>query len=166
MTKKTIIATCFTVLLLSACSLKNSTATTQPSASSASTASSTTSAAATKDLPDGNYADLGDGTFYVTTAGGTSQNGNVPIVYASSDTSMMQIGYSCSKISGASLSYIYVDGMLNDKKQLGTSSGSINLKGDSLAIGTHKVEVVQYQNDDTTAKMTCYKVASYQVKHK
>lgn len=112
-----------------------------------------------KDLVDGNYSEMGDGIFYISTAAGTSENGNVPVLYASKDESLIQIGYTSSEMNGNSLSYIYVDGMLTSKEQLADAQGSIDLTGDFLSVGIHKVEVVQYTNDSTDSDMTCYKSA-------
>jgi uncharacterized lipoprotein NlpE involved in copper resistance len=133
--------------------------------SSSATASATTEPAK-KDLADGNYSDMGAGTFYITTPSGTSENGNVPLVYIDSKTSMYQIGYVGKDMNGGSLSYIYVDGILNDKEQIANSQGSITVKKDALTVGVHKVEIVQYTNDDTSSSMTCYKSASYEIKSK
>ena len=64
------------------------------------------------------------------------------------------------------MSHIYIDGMLSTKEQLGDSQGSLDLSGDSLSTGTHKVEVVQYDGDNTDGTVTMYKAASYDVKEK
>ena len=56
--------------------------------------------------------------------------------------------------------------MLSTKEQLGDSQGSLDLSGDSLSTGTHKVEVVQYEDDNTDGTVTMYKAASYDVKEK
>jgi hypothetical protein len=63
--------------------------------------------------------------------------------------------------------YIYVDGMLNTKEQLGEmTQTSLTLEKDALKEGTHKVEVVQYENDDLKGKAITYKTASYEIKSK
>lgn len=67
-------------------------------------------------------------------------------------------------MNGGSLSYIYIDGMLADKQQMADYQGSIDLTGDQLSEGIHKIEVVQYENDDTSGTMTVYKSASYEIK--
>lgn len=120
----------------------------------------------TKDFIGDSYSDTGDGVFLVVTAGGNSESGNVPVVYAAADTSLLQIGYETTGMNGGSLSYIYIDGMLLTKEQLSDSQGSLDLSGDALATGTHKVEVVQYENDVTDGAVTVYKTASYEIKEK
>lgn len=119
-----------------------------------------------KDLPDGDYQDTGVGTMYLSTVGGTSENGNVPVVYSGSDDVLIQIGVATEGFDGSKLSYIYVDGSLNSKEQLGDGQTSIDLTDDLLSVGTHKVEVLQYNNDDASSDVVTYKSASYEVKAK
>ena len=119
-----------------------------------------------KDFVGDAYSDTGEGTFLLVNSSGTTENGNVIVVYADADTTLMQIGYETSGINGGSLSHIYIDGMLSTKEQPGDSQGSLDLSGDSLSTGTHKVEVVQYEDDNTDGTVTMYKAASYDVKEK
>lgn len=109
-----------------------------------------------KDFVGDAYSDTGEGTFLLVNSSGTTENGNVIVVYADADTTLMQIGYETSGINGGSLSHIYIDGMLSTKEQ----------PGDSLSTGTHKVEVVQYEDDNTDGTVTMYKAAPYDVKEK
>ena len=52
------------------------------------------------------------------------------------------------------------------KEQLAETQTGIDLEGDALKVGTHKVEVVQYDNDDPSGTVITYKTASYEVKNK
>ena len=119
-----------------------------------------------KDFIGDSYSDTGDGTFFLVNSSGTSENGNVIVVYADSDTILEQIGYESSGMNGGALSHVYIDGMLATKEQLGDSQGSLDLSGDSLSSGTHKVEVVQYEDDNVNGAVITYKAASYEVKEK
>lgn len=123
-------------------------------------------AASEKDFDGGSYSDTGDGAFLLVNASGNTENGNVIVVYVSADTALEQIGYETSGMNGGALSYIYIDGMLSTKEQLGDSQGSLDLSGDSLSAGTHTVEVVQYEDDSEENAVTVYKSASYEVKEK
>lgn len=122
--------------------------------------------ASEKDFDGSSYSDTGDGTFLLVNASGNTEGGNTIVVYASSDTVIEQIGYETTGVNGGSLSYLYIDGMLSTKEQLGDTQGSLDLSGDSLSVGTHTVEVVQYENDSVDAAVTLYKSASYEVKEK
>lgn len=156
------------VLALAACGGNSAPAASQSAGTEQPTASTSTTATAaeTKDLPDGDYKDVGNGTMYISTPDGTSENNAVPVLFVEADDSLIQIGLNSAEMDGNKLSYIYVDGMLNTKEQLADSQITLDLQKDALATGTHKVEVVQYDNDQPDGKMVTYKAASYEVKTK
>lgn len=118
-----------------------------------------------KDLPDESYQDMGTGTICLYTPGGSSENGNIPIIFVDSET-LIQVGLDSLDFEGSKLSYIYVDGMLTTKEQLAHSQISLDLTGDMLSVGTHTVQVVQYDSDDPSGKMITYKSANYEIKSK
>ena len=120
-----------------------------------------------KDIPEGLDKEIGNGTIVLSTAGGTTENGNTPIVFVGQDTLLDQIGLSAENFDGSKLSYVYIDGMLNTKEQLGEmAQTTITVQDSSLKEGKHKVEVVQYYNDEQTGTPITYKVVTYEVKNK
>ena len=172
MKKKILTAMCVLgCALLTACSGNNSADETKSDASAVQNEKSETNApvkssTSEKDFDGGSYSDTGDGTFLLVNASGNTENGNVIVVYVSADTALEQIGYETSGMNGGALSYLYIDGMLSTKEQLGDSQGSLDLSGDFLSSGTHTVEVVQYEDDSEENAVTVYKSASYEVKEK
>ena len=108
--------------------------------------------------------DTGKGTIELATPSGTSANGATPFIYVDKDTSIQQIGFNSTEFDGAKLSYIFIDGILNSKEQLGDTQSSLDLKEDILKVGIHKVEVTQYDNDKMDGKVITYKLCSYEVK--
>lgn len=88
------------------------------------------------------------------------------VLFEASDTVLDTIEINTTGFDGSILSYIYIDGMLNTKEQLGDSQSSINLEKDALAEGTHKVEVVQYDTNEPDGTMVTYKTASYEIQYK
>ncbi|EAV9810728.1 hypothetical protein FFC14_03420 [Listeria monocytogenes] len=109
--------------------------------------------------------DAGSGKFWIDTASGTSENGNVPVMFYDSDLKVTQLGINTSDFNAEKQTYIYVDGYLNDKFQLGTTQTSLNLKDDTLKIGKHDVVAVQYENNDPKTKVAeVIKSAQYEVK--
>ena len=118
-----------------------------------------------RDLPEGDYAEMGEGTVYVATAGGTSEDGNIPVIYVANDTIMTQIGLDAWDFNGGALSFIYIDGMLVGKEQLADTQTTLTLSEGQLAVGVHTVEVVQYTNDDPSAEMTTYRSMRYEIKN-
>lgn len=120
-----------------------------------------------KDIPSGLDKEIGNGTVVLSTTGGTTENGNTPVVFVGQDTLLEQIGLSAENFDGSKLSYVYIDGMINTKEQLGEmTQTTITLQDNSLKEGKHKVEVVQYDNDEQTGNPVTYKVATYEVKNK
>ncbi|TQO56381.1 hypothetical protein [Paraclostridium bifermentans] len=120
-----------------------------------------------KDIPSGLDKEVGNGSVVLSTTGGTTENGNTPVVFVGQDTLLEQIGLSAENFDGSKLSYVYIDGMLNTKEQLGEmTQTTITLQDNSLKEGKHKVEVVQYDNDEQTGNPITYKVATYEVKNK
>lgn len=117
-----------------------------------------------RDLPEANYEEKGDGVAILRTAAGTSEDGNIPVIYASSDTALLQIDLKTEGFNGGALSFIYVDGILLEKEQLADSQTTLSLVEEQLAVGIHKVEIVQYTGDDPASEMTTYKTASYEIK--
>jgi hypothetical protein len=117
-------------------------------------------------IPSGLGTEMGKGKFSVATPSGTSENGQVPVLFVGKDTSIDQVGVNAFEFDGSKLSYLYVDGILNTKEQLADTQTSVNIKGDAIKVGTHKVEVVQFENDKSDGKAITYKVASYEVKEK
>lgn len=121
---------------------------------------------ASKDLPNGSYKDIGKGTMYISTPSGTSEGGNIPVIFANKNGALIQIGIDTRDFDGSKLSYVYVDGILNTKEQYGDGQSSINLVESLLSVRNHKVEVAQYDTDKPDGKMVTYKSASYEVKSK
>lgn len=119
-----------------------------------------------RDLPEGNYEDAGDGTMYISTPGGTSEDGSVPVIYASKDDIFKQIDVNTRDFDGSLLSYVYVDGTLITKDQLAFTQITIELVDSALSVGVHKVEVVQYTNNDSNGEIVTYKSASYEIQSK
>ncbi|EAW7133863.1 hypothetical protein FG269_05155 [Listeria monocytogenes] len=109
--------------------------------------------------------DAGAGKFWIDTTSGTSENGNVPVMFYDSDIKVTQLGLTAIDFNAEKQTYIYVDGYLNDKFQLGTTQTSLNLKDDTLKIGKHDVVAVQYENNDPKTKVAeVIKTAQYEVK--
>jgi len=127
-------------------------------------ATETPAVTSNRDLPEGDYQEMGEGTVYIINGSGTSEDGNIPVIYAEEDLLLMQIGLEAWEFNGGALSYVYIDGMLTDKMQLADTQTSLDLEDDQLTTGIHTVEVVQYVDDDPAADMTVYKAMQYEVK--
>ncbi|HEX3038147.1 MAG TPA: hypothetical protein VHO94_04040 [Oscillospiraceae bacterium] len=153
-------------IFMTACGNTQSASEQNPNAAFSVPTSSMSASSAAKDLLERNYKDTGIGTIYIATPSGTSESGKVPVLFVSKSAAAVQIGISVQKFNGSKLSYVYVDGKLNTKKQYATTDTSIGLGGDMISVGKHKVEVLQYDNDQPSGKAVTYKSASYEVKPK
>lgn len=116
-------------------------------------------------FPEG-QSQTGKGKIYVSTSGGTSENGNVPVILVKKDTSLTQIELDAESFDGSKVSYIYINKKFLDKKQLGDrTQTSLDLKEDLLKPGEYTVSVVQFENDDTNGKVTQFIETKYQIKN-
>lgn len=162
-----ILLCCSAILALTACGGKDNTKSeTQAPETTAETTSETEAVSNDKDLPDGDYSEMGEGSVYIACAGGTSENGNIPVIYSEKDQVLIQIGLNSTGFNGAALSFIYIDSMEVAKEQLADSQISLDLQDAQLETGIHKVEVVQYTDDDPAADMITYKTMAYEIKEK
>lgn len=117
-----------------------------------------------RDLPEGNYSDTGNGTMYIATPSGTSENGEIPVIYVQDDILSEQISLYAEDFDGSLISYIYVDGVQISKEQLSDSQITVDFQKTQLTEGKHEVEVVQYTDNDTKKDIVTYKSAKYEVK--
>lgn len=165
--KKKIMISIFacSALLLSGCAKTESQQTEAPNVQTEDVVEIETEAVKQKDLPDEDREDTGNGTAYISCSGGTSENGNIPVIFVS-DEILIQIGLNTYDFDGSKLSYVYIDGMLATKEQLAESQISLDLSGDALSIGKHEVAIVQYNADEPSNDIITYKSASYEVKTK
>jgi len=108
---------------------------------------------------------VGDGTIYVSTPAGTSENNNVPVVMLDKDTSITQIGLNAENFDGSKVSYVYINKKFVAKMQLGEmTQTTLDLEGDLLNPGTYTVSAVQFDNDDpNTGKVIQFAETQYEV---
>ena len=109
------------------------------------------------------YEDMGSGTIYLVNESGSTENGDDIVVYAGKDDWAISMELDAWEFDGKILSYIYIDGTLVDKQQLADTQMTLMLSEDSLAPGPHKVEVVQYENNDEGGNVITYKSSGYEV---
>ena len=125
-----------------------------------------TEATPPRDFPEGEYVEMGDGNAYISTPSGTSENGNIPVIYADNNITLYSIGLNAFDFNGSNLSFVYVDGMLSAKEQLADIQTSLQLTENQLTVGVHEIEIVQYSNDEPTGEMITYKAMKYEIKQK
>ena len=120
-------------------------------------------APAKKDFDGSKQAEVGEGSVMLSTAAGTTENGNVPKLTISKDTQLTQIEVDTNDLDRSVVTHIYVDGVENTKGNMGDSQQAISLSGDALKAGDHIVEVVQFKGDDASGEVVFYRKLSYQI---
>ena len=119
-----------------------------------------------RDLPEGDYEEIGDGRFYIRNASGTTENGDEIVVYPSMDSyPFAYVDYELWDMDGSIQTFIYLDGYEMDRVQAGAGyQASLMLVEQwEVAEGMHKVEAVQYAENDPANEMTFYRTAEYKV---
>ena len=163
--KKTVVIAALAAIMalaLAGCggsSASSASASASSSAASSEAASSTSSAAADK-FEGSAFADTGDGEMVLYTAGGTSENGNVPQVALDKNVTIAQIEVDYANGDGSVVT-VYVDGIENTKMNAGEYlvQNTITLQGEALDEGVHTVEVVAMDGDTPTI----YKKAQFEI---
>ena len=100
--------------------------------------------------------EVGEKQIIVSTAAGTTEDGNVPEELISSDTSMDQIGLDIGSMDNEDLNwdgtleiFIYVNDIFVQREQTsGLYQTSINLSDWMLEPGEYTVTAAQFENDD------------------
>lgn len=113
-------------------------------------------------------AEVGEGTLDLVNESGNTADGADIVVYYDENTFPTYVDISTSDVNGGSLSYIYVDGQLVAKEQLGTSQTPIELQDTAVAIkeGKHTVQLVQYDTDKEGGNIITFKTQEYTLKVK
>ena len=133
---------------------------------SAATENNEESADLERDLPEGDYEEIGDGRFYIRNASGTTENGDEIVVYPSMDSyPFAYVDYELWDMDGSIQTFIYLDGYEMDRVQAGAGYQASLMLVEQWedAEGMHKVEAVQYAENDPANEMTFYRTAEYKV---
>ena len=129
----------------------------------------TTTPSVQRDLPEGDYEEIGSGEFYIKSPSGSTEEGDEILIYPDMDSiPFAYIDFDLWDLDGSILTYIYLDGVLMEEEQVGGGyQSSLSLDKEWMVTeGTHKVEAVQYADNDTNGKMLFYRAESFEVKAK
>lgn len=112
--------------------------------------------------------EVGDGTFNIGSPSGNTADGAEVVVFYDPDTFPTDASITTDGINGGLLSYLYADGELLDKQQLGDSMGGVELQSVESAIteGKHVLQLVQYADDTEGGEIVTFKSQEYTVKLK
>ena len=101
--------------------------------------------------------EAGDFDFYIKTAGGTSEDGNVPEVVYKQGTMGTQVGVHVEGGDGTPCS-IYVDGHKRGMMNAGHADKFVTLEASDLTEGAHIVEIASEDEG-----VTIYRKAQYEI---
>lgn len=129
-----------------------------------------TAAAPERDLPEGSYEDKGDGGFFLASPSGSTRDGADVVLFPDKNSSPMAfLDYELEDMDGSVQTFLYIDGVEMDKQQVGAGYASSFMLGEdslfALTDGEHKVEAVQYADNDPSGEMTFYRAETYTVKN-
>lgn len=117
-------------------------------------------------FPDGQPI-LGDGNIMLRTSAGTSENGFTPVIYLPKNTYTTPVSVYFDKNKSTNPFWIYLDGVLISTVSIPyLSSSSQDLYSDDyrcLKAGTHRVDVVQYENANPTLPVVLHRLFYYQM---
>jgi hypothetical protein len=107
----------------------------------------------------------GEGNMIISTPSGTSEEGNVPVLFVSEEDLIIQIGLDLENFQGDKQTFIYIDEIFLTTEQAGElTQTSLDLQGNNLKVGKHTVTAVQYENDEPTANVLNFVQAQYEIK--
>ena len=107
---------------------------------------------------------IGNATITVSTLGGDSSNGNIPVLFVYADDVLTQIDIEYENFDGSIETYVYINETFNAKEQVGELSQSLlNLSGDNLKPGDYTVTAVQFTDNDPTKEPVTLTEAKFKI---
>ncbi|MEH7463396.1 hypothetical protein V7166_15305 [Bacillus thuringiensis] len=115
-------------------------------------------------FPEG-VTSVGEGKVKVVTPDGTSENGNVPVVFIKKDTLIQQVEVELENFQEDKDIFVYVDKQFEDKHQVKKlAQTTVSLKEETLQPGIHTVTAIQYENNDPNGKVINFVQAQFENK--
>lgn len=158
-------------LLLTSCSVDNSTLDTETNAEIDLFTESTTEATTENVIKENkplyeNKDRIGNGYSYLINESGDTKSKTSLVVYVNEGFWMSGTicGVNFESYDGSLLTYIYLDGKLKSKEQVSDASISLDTDSDNgYALGNHYVETIQYKDNDESADIINYQCLKYEV---
>ena len=106
----------------------------------------------------GSYKEIvGDAGFSLMGESGGSSGGRVYITVEHES----RMDYEAKGFDDTLLTYVYIDGVLNGTYQMGTGSGELILNEENLKYCVHKVDLIQYAENDKSGEIVLCKKCRY-----
>lgn len=164
--KKVLLSLLFGAVILTGCGSNDKTDTADKSSESKAETSVSTKEVVSDKFAD--ETDKGEGTFNIAYKSGSTADGEEVVVFYDKNTFPTEISVITKDIDGSKLSYIYADGQLVVKEQLGDSQRGVQIQDVKTAIteGDHKLQLVQYEDDKEDGTVVTFKEQPYTIKLK
>ncbi|PGZ97436.1 hypothetical protein COE51_14150 [Bacillus pseudomycoides] len=115
-------------------------------------------------FPEG-VTSVGEGKVKVVTPDGTSENGNVPVVFIKKDTIIQQVEIELSNFQRDNETFVYIDKRFEEAHQVRKlTQTTIELKEETLQPGVHTLTAIQYENNDPNGKVIKFAEAKFENK--
>lgn len=145
-------------LSLGACGQSSSATTNNDEASQSADATATT-----KSFSSEQYGNVGDGTAYLVSGEGSTQNGSIPELAVNPAKRAAQITLVLEGVPADTITYVYVDGQEAATLNKSSETADLELKDEQLDSGEHSVEFVQFDSNKPSGSVTFYRVGRYMV---
>ncbi len=107
---------------------------------------------------------VGDGEIAIRQKGATEEASGTVTLKPVAGENEIEIEIIPTNVNATNETYIYVDGNLVEKEELDEPAGEdMDLEGKAITAGEHKIQFVQYENNDPTKAVTFYREAKYNV---
>ncbi|TCP24915.1 hypothetical protein EV207_12218 [Scopulibacillus darangshiensis] len=107
----------------------------------------------------------GNGKVVIETPAGSSENGNVPVLFVDKNTSFTQTDIDLSNFEGDKQTYIYVNKKFVQAEQVGEETATtLDLEGDLLKPGIYTVTAVQFKDNDPTKEVIGLASTKFEIK--
>jgi hypothetical protein len=107
---------------------------------------------------------IGSGNVVVKTPSGTSEDGNIPVLFVQENTAYVDIGVDLENFSGDKEVFLYINKIFVYKTQGGELiQTGIGLEGDNLKPGEYTLSAVQYEDNDPTKNVVEYHEAKFRI---
>lgn len=159
--KRRILATCMAAALaltLGACGQAPKAVTDNNEASQSADATATT-----KSFSSEQYGNVGEGSAYLVSGEGTTENGSIPELAVNPAKRVAQVTLVLEGVPAEKDTYVYVDGQKVDTLDDSNETEDLELRDGQLEPGEHSVEFVQFDSNEPSGQVTFYRVGRYLV---
>ena len=119
--------------------------------------------ATTKSFSSEQYGDVGEGSAYLVSGEGTTENGSIPELAVNPTKRVAQVTLVLDGVPADKNTYVYVDGQEAATLNESSETADLELKDEQLTSGEHSVEFVQFDSNKPSGQVTFYRVGRYMV---